>query len=536
MAVAVIAVLLLFVTAALSPATAADYSFTALPGAPGATSTFPYGINDASQTAPTRIVGQFTSGGTIHGFQFSDGVFAAIDVPGARFTAAKGINKAGQIVGIFGLFGQGGQHGFLRDINGSFTTIDVPGMTFTEPHGINSDGHVAGWFGDAAGRGHGFLFAGGGFTAINAPGALDTLIYGINDSGQMVGNVNIFDGTKLIIHGFLLSGGIFTTFDVPGALETYATGITNAGQIVGWFRDATNHNGGFVRDTSGNFKTFDYPASLATVVHGTNNAGQIVGMFWDAQGPHGFLATPTGDCTDQVVVNDFSAQTTSGLQWLIARDTLSLATQSNPHTRYVSTGPHGPQPGIKFTADVSINDGPIPATEIHIRYIQNVTDWNGTLVYEPGPNAVASLLLEEGESLPFLDKTGQPPPAFYDTNFNETNADGSARTVTATDSPAMLGIDITLPDPTRQLQSVDVALTLTMFLGCYADQDGIFRTLSTLDWGVLYSGTLNSGSHPSFTPGPGAGITAQSSVANETLPKQTAPLFNDVATIAVDTP
>jgi hypothetical protein len=60
MAVAVIAILMLF-------------SFTALPAAPGGTHTFPYGINDASQTAPSRIVGQFTSGGTIHGFRFSDG-------------------------------------------------------------------------------------------------------------------------------------------------------------------------------------------------------------------------------------------------------------------------------------------------------------------------------------------------------------------------------------------------------------------------------------------------------------------------------
>jgi len=534
MAVAVIAVLLLFVTAAPSPATAADYTFTAFPDAPGSTSTFPFGISDATQTTPSRVVGQLVSGGVIHGFQLSNGVWAAIDFPAARFTAARGVNKTGQIIGIYGLFGQGGQFGFLRDINGSFTTINVPGTTFTEPHGINSVGHVAGWFTEAGGRGRGFLYAGGSFTTIHASGALDTMIAGINDSDQMVGNVNFFDGTTLLIHGFLYSGGTFTTFDAPGAVETFATGITNAGQIVGWFRDASNHNRGFVRDTNGNFKTFDYPGSSATQVNATNNAGQLVGMFWD--GPHGFLATPSGDCTDQVVVNDFSAQVNAGLNSIIHNDTLSVFTQSNPHTRHVSSGPHGPQPGITFTADVSVNDGAIPVSEIHIRYIQNVTDWNGTLVYQPGPNSVASLLLEEGEAFPFLDKTGQPPPAFYDTDFNETNAAGPDRIVTATDSPGMLGIDIFLPDPTRQLQSVDVALTLTMFLGCWAEQDGIFRTLSTLDWGVLYSGALTSGSHPSFTPGPGAGITAQSSVPSQTLPKRTGPIFNDVATIVVDTP
>jgi probable HAF family extracellular repeat protein len=510
---------------ALSPARAADYSFTALPEAPGATHTFPYGINDASQTVPSQIVGQFTSGGAIHGYRSSDGVFIPIDFPGARFTALKGINQVGRIIGIYGLFGQGGQHGFLRDINGSFITIDVPGMTFTEPHGINADGHVAGWFADAAGRGHGFLFAGGWSTTIDAPGALDTLIYGINDSGHMVGNVNIFDGTNLLIRGFLLSGGTFKMFDVPDALETYATGITNAGQIVGWFRDATNRNRGFVRDTSGNFKPFDYPGSLGTVVHGTNNAGQIVGMFWDAQDAHGFLATPTGDCTDQVVVNNFSAQTTTGINAIIRNDTLTLFTQTNPHAPHPRVGDHGPRPGIAFTADVTINDGPIPISEIHMRYIQNLTGWNGSLVYQPKPDAL--LALGTSITLPILDQATQPPPAAYDNDFDETDPTGPARVVTATDSPILFAIALTLLEPVRNLQSVDVEKTFTMFLGCYADQDPTFRTLSTLDWRALYTGTVNQGSRTTFTQGADAGITAQPSVPSTQSPVQDAPLAND---------
>jgi uncharacterized membrane protein len=528
MAVAVIAVLLLFITAA--PAAAADYSFTALPEAPGATQTFPYGINDASQTAPTRIVGQFSSGGTIHGFRFSDGVFIAIDVPGARLSAAKGINKAGQIVGIFGLFGQGGQHGFLRDINGSFTTIDVPGTTFTEPHGINSDGHVAGWFADAVGRGRGFLFAGGGFTTINVPGALDTFFYGINDSGQMVGNVNVFDGTRLFIHGLLLSGGTFTTFDVPGALETYATGITNAGQIVGWFKDATNKNRGFVRDTSGNFKTFDYPGSIGTFVHGTNDAGQIVGMFYDAQGPHGFLATPTGDCTSQVTVNAFEAATAiAGLNSIIVDNTLYLFTQDGGKgalRRAIRTGAAtvaSSEPGITFTADVSIADGPLPVPAVHIGYIQNVTDRRGAAFYFPKPDRVATLA--DGAAFPLLDRPSEPPPALYPLLI-DTDPTGPARIVEAGDSPR-LQIPLT-NSQAGQLQSVDVTASLTMFLGCYDDQDPTFRTLAALDWSVAYRGSM----HPrplTFVQGADAGITAQSARADTTSPVQVGPIANAVA-------
>lgn len=521
MAVAVIAVLLLLITATPSPATAADYTFTPFPVPPGGTSTFPFGINDATPTTPTKIVGQFVSGGVIHGFQLSNGVWAAIDFPNARFTAPRGINKAGQIVGTFAFFG-GGNRGFLRDTTGSFTTIDVPGATLTEPHGINSGGQVAGWFVEPAGRGRGFLYSGGSFTTIHAAGALDTQIHGINDSGQMVGNVNFFDGTTLLIHGFLYSGGTFTMFDVPGAVETFATGITNAGKIVGWFRDASNHNRSFVRDTNGNFKTFDYPGSSATQVNGTNNAGELVGMFWD--GPHGFIATPSGDCTDQVVVNDFSAQATTGLNAIIRNDELSLFTQSNPHNRNPRAA-HGPSPGIVFTADVTVNDGAIAVSEIHIKYVQNVTGWNGSLVFNPGPDTL--LALGEGITLPVLDKVGQPPPAFYDNDFKEDNPTGSDRIVTASDSPVFIGIKLTLSEPARTLQSVDIEETFTMFLGCYAEQDGIFRTLSTLDWRALFAGTINRGSRTTFSQGADAGITAEPSVPSTQTPVEHGPIAND---------
>jgi probable HAF family extracellular repeat protein len=534
MPIAVVAVLLLLMTAAPSPA--ADYTFTevSFPGSnPG--SNLGRGINKSHQ-----VVGQYTVGPccpiALHGFLKTDNAFIPIDVPGAIHTVPHGISNASppHIVGSWqdnsGLL----QRGFVRHPDGTFSTIVLPGGLFTEPHGVNESGQIVGWFADSAGRGHGFLLSGGVFSTIDAPGVLDTFVHGINDSGQMVGYTNAASGAR----GFLLSAGAFTAINVPGASSrgTVAWGINNAGQIVGIYWDTAGKQHGFVRDADGTYKTVDPPGSTLTELRGINDGGQVVGWFGDAVHLAAIVGTPGGDCTDQVVVNDFSARTTTGLRWLIAQDTLNLATQSNPHTRHVSTGPHGPQAGINFSADVSIKDGAIPVSEIHIRYIQNVTDWNGTLVYQPGPDAVASLLLQPGEAFPFLDKTGQPPPAFYDTDFNETNDTGTDRTVTATDSPAMLGIAITLPDPVRELQSVDVALTLTMFLGCYAEQDGIFRTLSSLDWSTLYSGTLSSGSHPSFTPGPGAGITAQSSVPSQTLPKQIAPIFNEVATIVVDTP
>src|SRR6516162_8462147 len=59
----------------------------------------------------------------------ADYIFTTIDVPGAHWTEAHGINASGQIVGSYGDAGgpdAGSRHGFLLD-HGSLTTLDVPG-------------------------------------------------------------------------------------------------------------------------------------------------------------------------------------------------------------------------------------------------------------------------------------------------------------------------------------------------------------------------------------------------------------------------
>ena len=60
--------------------------------------------------------------------------FTPIDVPGASYTVAIGINPSGQIVGIY--VDSTGVHGFLYD-RGVFTPIDVPGAFYTQAFGIN---------------------------------------------------------------------------------------------------------------------------------------------------------------------------------------------------------------------------------------------------------------------------------------------------------------------------------------------------------------------------------------------------------------
>ena len=76
--------------------------------------------------------------------------FTQLDVPGATLTAARGINDAGQIVGVF--TNSTGTHGFL-DTGGSFTQIDVPGAILegTRANGINGAGQIVGFFQNSTG-------------------------------------------------------------------------------------------------------------------------------------------------------------------------------------------------------------------------------------------------------------------------------------------------------------------------------------------------------------------------------------------------
>jgi probable HAF family extracellular repeat protein len=258
--------------------------------------------------------------------------YQAIDVPGAGFTAAEGINNAGEIVGEFSAARQ--VHGFLLDKNGTHQ-IDFPGANRTEAANLNNRGDIVGGYRDAAtGLTHGFLLKNGVFSGIDVPGAFLTAAVGINDRGQIVGDFETFDGgihgfllddgqftffdepaqgfpastrgfsinnrgriigifndTAGIEHGFLLAKGIFTQIDVPGALVTEGGGLNDEGTIVGDFTGTDQVFHGYILDR-GSFSQADFPGSLGTIPFQNNARDQFVGFIFDQTTVHGFLAQP----------------------------------------------------------------------------------------------------------------------------------------------------------------------------------------------------------------------------------------------------
>jgi probable HAF family extracellular repeat protein len=209
-----------------------------------------------------QIVGFYVDAeGTAHGFlRDKEGVFTPIDHPDApqepgAGTAAFGINDHGQIVGFHFDVGAESTHGFLLGSHddpgeeGVFTAIDVPGAVDTLPSAIGNRGEIVGGYSDTGGTAHGFVRdKRGTFRTIDHPDATSgpkfgTLPLGVNNGGQIVGQ---FIDADLRCHGFLLSRAAFSTIDDPDARSTTGAGdINDRGQIVG-FRDGRTGLGGCV--------------------------------------------------------------------------------------------------------------------------------------------------------------------------------------------------------------------------------------------------------------------------------------------------
>jgi hypothetical protein len=257
--------------------------------------------------------------------------FTTIDVPGAGYTVAWGINTAGEIVGNYGQNLGTDANGFLYS-NGAFTYFDYPGATMTVPTKINDSGLIVGWTGSL--QEYGFLYDGSTFTTIIDGDDSATYALGINNAGLIVGaagspgvtrgfelrgqkfkNISpppggwiYVDGTDINnqgiivgwtssagMSGFLYKGGQFQTINYPGSDDTEVWGINDSGIMVGWYIGCSPSCGthGFAVK-AGKYMEFDYPGANVTIPAGVNAPGQIVGEYQLTEsGPYqGFVTSP----------------------------------------------------------------------------------------------------------------------------------------------------------------------------------------------------------------------------------------------------
>ena len=257
---------------------------------PGATFTSAQGIN-----ARGDIVGFYVQAGVTHGYVLSEGTITTIDYPGALYTDARGINAQGDVVGAYRMAGEPAVnfHGYLRNRHGEFSPVDFPGHTNTIPQRITSTGLILGCRhdNDLMTTMRGIAMNGQDLTEFAEIGAFASMNNGATPDGELV--VGLYtDMDTMTGRAYLLSGGTFIPFDVPGSTFTAAWDVNPSGDVVGVYRDAAGFHGFLWANLR--FRAVDYPGATTTRAFGINSRGHIVGAYVDGNGrTHGFVASRT---------------------------------------------------------------------------------------------------------------------------------------------------------------------------------------------------------------------------------------------------
>ena len=258
-------------------------------GMPG--STYAMGINNKGHVVgwygtPTDPLDPCECDEKFHGFVLIDGRYTPINVDGAYYTTALGINDAGQIVGNG--YGPSFADGYLRQANGQITPIlgAGSGSNITQARAINNAGTIVGYWHPNPAPGyqvHGFIMPGGGAPQTMDSGLRFTSLEGISNAGVVVGNGSD-ESTTLI---FTWTNGALAQVANPFGQPASAYGVNTSGEIVG------TYSGGSFTLQDGLAGDFNCPGALATYVYGMNDKGQIVGHYYmDATTSHGFYTPP----------------------------------------------------------------------------------------------------------------------------------------------------------------------------------------------------------------------------------------------------
>jgi probable HAF family extracellular repeat protein len=112
--------------------------------------------------------------------------------PGTRLVSISQINDLGQTLGTVSRQGTGYRAGilasspFLYD-NGIYTALDVPGASSTTAQLLNNAGQVIGSYEDGAGISHSFVYQDGRYQDFAVPGAAYTTVAQSSSGGTLLG-------------------------------------------------------------------------------------------------------------------------------------------------------------------------------------------------------------------------------------------------------------------------------------------------------------------------------------------------------------
>lgn len=197
---------------------------------PGAIYNYALGISNSGQILGSHSF--HTSIGPYHAFLTEGDQYIEFDFPGKE-SDARAMNASGQIVGVYNAGFGTKDFGFLRT-GDTYTSLDVPGASFTYALGINDGGAVTGSYRDSFLRLRGFTYVNGIYKSVSFVGATETYLGGLNNLNTAVG-WSIQNGS---VGAYVFSQG--RTFqpikaNLAGAANTKPRAINDAGVIVGTY-------------------------------------------------------------------------------------------------------------------------------------------------------------------------------------------------------------------------------------------------------------------------------------------------------------
>ena len=191
-------------------------------------------------------------------------------------------------------------------------------------------------------------------------------------------------------------------------------------------------------------------------------------------------------------------------------------------------------PAMAFRGVATISSHPLPASDIRLRFVQNVTAWSGLAKYAQG--AGLSGRLGAGAAFPLLDRCSPSDPScdestfpFFDNTFNEKVKPSGIHVLKESDQPT-LKLPLALCQPQRKLKKIDFTTEFVMYLGCYVPPDQLaFAPVKELRWIARVQGSVayDLGGRPTFVPGPLTGVHADLATDPTDTPTVSEPLADD---------
>ena len=191
--------------------------------------------------------------------------------PSGGYSAAAGINAAGQIGGTYSLSPFGPARAFLWTASTGWQDLGLGDNSFSLS--INSSGQVLAYVLDASNNSyHPVLWSPpGSVLPLDVPNSTSTGVSGLNEAGQVVGN---FSSVTCQSCGFIWDGiSGFQTFAANGT-NTGAQRINSTGQVAGT-EGGPGPNMAFFRSEFGVIQDVGTAGGFRSFPHALNNKGEI---------------------------------------------------------------------------------------------------------------------------------------------------------------------------------------------------------------------------------------------------------------------